>query len=381
MFSKRIKNLHYKKLFLFGAYTTILILTIPASIVDFWIGNYTDVYIDLLFALLALVAFLYSFHSEDVEYSAVILFWIAVLIEFIYLYMHRVDFDLIFAILIPIIAFIALPKRKIILNLMLFYTLLIGYLTYCYYLYPEHLFLHNSKYMIAYAVAHGFMVSYGVFYYLAIEESVERLEASNREKALLLREVHHRVKNNLNLIASILGLQGQSTDSLETKEVLEGNRKRIESMALLHEILYKNKNLNDVDLKTYINTLVDHIIECEALGEKVSIVSDIVPVKLTMDDMIQLGIMLNEMVTNSIKYASDERDRVKIEITFGREESGYRLVYCDNASQIDRSKLNRGFGYNLIMLTVSQLKGLPTVLTKQGLCYTISFDSLEEVES
>jgi two-component sensor histidine kinase len=90
--------------------------------------------------------------------------------------------------------------------------------------------------------------------------------------------------------------------------------------------------------------------------------------------------MLNEMVTNSIKYASDERDRVKIKITFGRDEGGYILVYCDNASQIDRSKLNRGFGYNLIMLTVSQLKGSPTVFTEQGLCNTISFDTLEEVE-
>jgi two-component sensor histidine kinase len=380
VFFDKIKDLHYKKLFIYGGYITILALSLLGAMLDTFVENYVDVWIDLLFGFLTFVALWYSFGKKDIELSALLLFWIAISIEFVFLYIHDVDFDLIFAIFIPILAFISLPKWKIIFHLMLFYLLLFSFLLYYYYAYPEHAFLHNSKYMVAYFIAHLFMVFYGIFYYMAIDESVQRLEISNQEKALLLREVHHRVKNNLNLIASILGLQGQSTYSIETKEVVEGNRKRIESMALLHEILYKNENLNGVDLKAYIHTLVDHIIECEALGDRVTIVSDIAPVKLTVDDMIQLGIMLNEMVTNSIKYASDERDRVKIKITFGRDEGGYRLVYCDNASQIDRSKLNRGFGYNLIMLTVSQLKGSPTVFTEQGLCYTISFDSLEEVE-
>ncbi len=380
MFTHKLKQLHYKELFVYGAYMTILVLSVLASFLDFFWGKQTDVYIDILFALLTFMALKYSFYKQEIERSALLLFWIAVFIEYLFLVTNKVDFDLIFAVFIPIIAFISLPRHRIVFHLSMFYILLILFLIYYYNLYPQHPFLHNTKYMIAYFMAHAFMVAYGVFYFMAIDESVKRLEVSNQEKALLLKEVHHRVKNNLNLIASILGLQENRYQNLETKKTVADNRKRIESMAILHEILYQNKDLKGVDLESYMDTLIDHIVECEALGEKVSIERRILPIRLTMDAMIQFGIMLNEMLTNSIKYAADQKGRIEIEIVFSKEDKGYQLHYCDHAMKIDEVRLQSGFGYSLIMLTAAQLRGLVDVQIEDGLCYHLYFETLEEIQ-
>ena len=374
IFSKSTQRLPYRKLFIYGAYVTIFVLSLLAAAIDFLIGNTIDVPIDLAYGFLTFLVWRYNRKKREIEVAAQILFWVVVSIEFVFLVTHGVDFDLIFAILIPIIAFVSLPLRKIVINLSLFYLLLFLLLLYYYASYPVHPFLHNAKYMVAYGMAHAFMVSFGIFYHLAIDESVKRLEASNQQKALLLSEVHHRVKNNLNLISSMLGLQMQHNKSLEAKEAIEGNQRRIESMAILHEILYKNKNLNEIGMRQYLGMLARHIIACESLEHKVDVVLEVAPVKLNVDSMIQFGVMLNEMITNTVKHASLERERSEIRITFRRKQEGYQLLYCDNAPSVDQEKLKQGFGYNLISLTVRQLKGKMLLKTDRGLCYDILFD-------
>ncbi len=374
IFSKSTQRLPYRKLFIYGAYATIFVLSLLAAVIDFLIGNRIDVPIDLAYGVLTFLIWVYSRNKREIEVAAQVLFWVVVSIEFVFLVVHGVDFDLIFAILIPIIAFVSLPLRKIVINLSLFYLFLLLLLLYYYVNYPMHPFLHNIKYMVAYGMAHAFMVSFGIFYHLAIDESVKRLEASNQQKALLLSEVHHRVKNNLNLISSMLGLQRRHIKNQEAKEAVESNQRRIESMAILHEILYQSKNLNEIDMQQYLKMLVEHIIACESLEHKIDVVLEVMPVKLDVDSMIQFGVMLNEMITNTIKHASLEREKSEIHITFRRKKEGYQLLYCDNARRVDQEKLKQGFGYNLITLTVRQLGGKMLLKTDHGLCYDILFD-------
>jgi two-component sensor histidine kinase len=354
----------------------IMILTVVAAVVDFVTENYVDTFIDLLFGSMTFLAYRYLFFRQNIEYAAIALFWISAFIELLYLMIHSVDFNIIFAMLIPIIAFIALSRRLIIWNLALYYIVLILFLGYYYSIDRENLFLHNSAYMIAYTMAHLFILAFGIFYYLAIDESLKRLEASNRSQTLLLNEVHHRVKNNLNLISSILGLQTDKTDIPEQRQLLEENQRRIESMAILHEILYSHGTITSADLKEYVQMLVAHIIS-SSLSEKLEVKTDILPITLPMGSMIQLGIMLNEMMTNSIKHLSRSKETIRISIVFEQWEEGYRLYYCDNASHVDTRRLEQGFGYNLIMLTARHFNAKVTYDISEGLCYSVVFENLE----
>ena len=369
MFIEKIKKLHYRKLFLFGIYNTIIILSFVAFIIDFYIDEKEDAFLDLLLGTLSLIAYLFLCKKRYVEYASVAIFWISVLIEFLLLYVHSVDINIIFALFIPIIAYISMSKRLIAINLTLFYILLISFLTYYYIHDTQNLFLHTKSYLIAYIMAHFFILSFGLFYNLAIEESIRRLQESNKTKELLLNEVHHRVKNNLNLVASILGLNAQTINNAQTKEFLQANQKRIESMAILHEILYKEDSGNSADLSIYVNKLASHILRSMAQKD-VLINCDIVHLELPMDSMIQFGIILNEMLTNSIKHKAKDQ-KLNINILFKECEEYYCLGYCDNSKLNDLNRLKSGFGYKLITLAAKHFDADITIDTTDGLCYRI----------
>ena len=369
---QKLTSLHYRDIFLFGAYLTIIVAALFATISDYLIGNRVDVIIDGVYGVLALFGLWYGWRTRSIIVPATLLFWLAAAIEFVFLYVHRVDFDLIFALFIPLIAFITLPTRQIVINLVLFFVLLFGILVYYYHADPHHPFLHNSKYMIGYILAHFFMVSFGFFYHFAIENSVKRLEASNRQKTLLLREVHHRVKNNLNFIASLLGLQLRSDLDPKAREIIEQNQHRIESIALLHNILYRHDTLDRIDIRRYLQILSRGIIDSGTDTDRVDLTLDVVPARFGIDTMMQLGILINELITNSLKHASGPDGTVHIILRLRQHANGYRIRYCDGGA-VEPEQLQSGFGYRLITMTVRQLNGEMGIDTREGLCYTIDF--------
>lgn len=376
MKSGHFAELNYKQQFVYGAYVSIILLGCLGTIVDAFVGN-IDAFIDFGYTLATYITFMLFFNKDKIEKSALALFWISALSEYGFLITNRVDFDLIFSLLIPIIAFVSMSLKRIIINLILFYIPLVGIMLYFYYKIPYHLFLHNFKYMFAFFMAHMFMIAYGFFYHLAIDESIKRLKEANDKNALLLKEVHHRVKNNLNLMASILGLQARRQDNMDVKKALSDSQRRIYSMATLHEVLYKNSNDEEHNLKKYIDKLVNNIVAYASSGEKVEITTDIDDIKLTLNSMIHFGIMLNEMVTNSIKHSSD-KNNIKIDIIFKKNPNSYFFQYCDNSKDIQFPKLRNGFGHNLIDLTVEQFNGKMEIDAKNGLCYKMHFSDLEE---
>lgn|GEM_PF-1190270 len=217
---------------------------------------------------------------------------------------------------------------------------------------------------------------FGLLYHLSIVHTFDELDDSNRQKEMLLKEVHHRVKNNLNVIASIVGLQAGGTEGPE-REHLEKTRIRIESIAMVHEMLYKSDDLAGVDFETYMKRLSDILLKMYDKLGRITVRIEAAGAVLPLESMIQLGIMVNEMLTNSIKYAYDGEESGTVEMRLSEEGDGWHFVYQDDGRGVaDTASLRRGrsLGTKLIMLTARQLRGDVSVSSPKGLRYDIRFE-------
>ena len=160
----------------------------------------------------------------------------------------------------------------------------------------------------------------------------QELEKSLLEKDLLLKEVHHRVKNNLQLVASLLGLQKSVSTSKSTSQTLDDIKNRVNSMALVHDALYRSPELHNIDLSQYIKELTDTL--QAAFGQQaapVEIVTRIPEIKLPVDIAVPCGLMINEMITNTLKYAFPDTFRgskqIIVEFTeFGEEQLRLEVI-------------------------------------------------------
>jgi two-component sensor histidine kinase len=137
----------------------------------------------------------------------------------------------------------------------------------------------------------------------ALQESERRLLTSLREKDLLLKEVHHRVKNNLQIVSSLLFLQSRRIEDTRFRELLQDCRNQVASMALIHEDLYRSKDLMGVDFGAYARTLLGRLVGLYRGEGAVSLRFDAESVKIAIDQAIPLGLILNELCTNALKHA------------------------------------------------------------------------------
>jgi two-component sensor histidine kinase len=132
----------------------------------------------------------------------------------------------------------------------------------------------------------------------------QRMELSLKEKEILLREVHHRVKNNMQVISSILNLQSSYVSDEYALTLLKESQNRIKTMAYIHESLYQNKSFTSVNFSEYVHTLVNNIVQSYSYSsEKIKLQINVDKVSLSLDSSIPAGLIINELVTNSIKHA------------------------------------------------------------------------------
>ena len=373
---KKLKDIYYKDLFLYGFYLTFIGLTSIATIVDFSIDNKNDALIDLISVLVASVAFFYYLKTKEYELASIALFWISSAIVFLFVIQNNFDISIIFTLLIPLAAFILLSTKKAIYHIGIYFVLLILIFSYGYVLYENHPMLHQAKHMSAYIIAMLFVIAFGVIYHVAIEQSYKELEHANRQKTFLLKEIHHRVKNNLNIISSIWGIQELENDSEALHELIQQNRLRLESMAMAHEILYQHENFANIEFKTYIEKLSKHILQTESHNDKITINLDIAPLSLSIETMIQFGMMLNELMTNSLKYAFPNHQGT-INISLKKEKKGYTFTYGDNGIGLKEQQKPNGFGHSLIEMSIEQLEGELEIINQNGLHYSIWFKGLK----
>ena len=208
-----------------------------------------------------------------------------------------------------------------------------------------------------------------------IESSLLKLRKSNEQKDILLKEVHHRVKNNLNLTASMLGLQAISESDEISRHLLK-SKSRIEAIATVHEMLYKQNNFTQINFYDYVSKLEALIVNMFNTDKRFSLLIDVDrELIIPLDVMVQFGLMINEMFTNTIKYAKNS-EGLKVKITLTHSNNGYYFTYEDNGEkELDMAicEGSKGLGSKLISLNVKQLNGTFKRYYDKGLCYEVTF--------
>jgi two-component sensor histidine kinase len=190
----------------------------------------------------------------------------------------------------------------------------------------------------------------------------------------LLKEVYHRVKNNLNVIASMIGLQARILKNDEREHLLK-SKHRIESIAMVHEMLYRSNDLEHVDFQAYMQKLASLLLRMYG-AEKIDVRIEGEHAGLELDTMVQLGIIVNELLTNSVKYAFEKTQTPEVYISLIKDEKGYVFIYKDNGKGVDDIEtLTQGhsLGLKLVQLSVRQLNGDMHISDKNGLQYEIRF--------
>ncbi len=212
-----------------------------------------------------------------------------------------------------------------------------------------------------------------------IKIAEDKIKASLREKEVLLREIHHRVKNNMQIITSLLSLQSGLMDNDVVKGHFRQCQFRINSMAMIHEMLYQSDNFSEINYAEYVKQLVTELItSIKGVKNDVEFKFSSPELYLSIDTAIPLGLLINEIITNSLKYGITNEVGGKIEIQFTREDSAnYTLLIGDNGVGIPNGvtvENSSSLGLKLIYRLARQLGGnISLIPDKQGTHYKLVF--------
>ena len=194
------------------------------------------------------------------------------------------------------------------------------------------------------------------------------------EKELLLKELNHRVKNNMQTIVSLIRLQSDEIENEKLKDILLTIQNRISAMGHLHELLYKQDDINYIDVYEYFEVLIEEV--RDSYDSFIEIHLDI-KTKLKMEQSIYCGLIINELITNSFKYAFPDK-KGNIFITLEKENENIKLIIKDDGIGFDETKVNFSLGFTLVKtLAVSQLKGEIDINSKNGVTTTILWNEDE----
>jgi len=199
------------------------------------------------------------------------------------------------------------------------------------------------------------------------EEISQRIDAEQRlrtlldEKMILLKEVHHRVKNNLQIINSLLNLQSRYISDEKTLAAIRESQNRIRAMSMVHEKLYQTEDISDIDLGEYIRFLAESLFQFYgAKMQKITLTTDIPDIHADINIAIPFGLIMNELISNSLKYAFPEGNKGEVVINIRREDHTLKVVYKDNGIGIPADldwRNTRSLGLRLVRSLVEQLNG------------------------
>jgi len=203
----------------------------------------------------------------------------------------------------------------------------------------------------------------------------QKLSQELNNKNILLKELSHRVKNNLQIVASILYSQSQKINDEKITQIFDDSIQTIKSMGILHEKLHKSQNLDSIDFKDYIQSLIS-LSQQNIYNQKVHFSFEAQSIIVGIENSIPLGLIVNEVITNSLKYAHPNHKKdliIKIQISISPDKE-LKLHISDNGVGINFDKYNKGFGTQLInSLVTYQLKGEINSYNNNGLNYEIKF--------
>ncbi|MFD2512881.1 two-component regulator propeller domain-containing protein [Pontibacter locisalis] len=207
---------------------------------------------------------------------------------------------------------------------------------------------------------------------MRVNHRTRLLERKNREKEMLLQEIHHRVKNNLQIVISMLNLQARHVKDPHAVEVMQAVRSRVRSMAILHERLYRHDDLGQIDLDDYFRGICESLYEAYGvITEQVALELQVPPAKVDIDSAITLGLIVNELVSNSLKYAfTGEHKQGLLRIELKQQANNHcTLVVCDNGKGLPADfdlKKKQSFGLQLVSSLSKKLNGTISFINNNG---------------
>ncbi|MFA6507243.1 MAG: transporter substrate-binding domain-containing protein [Treponemataceae bacterium] len=202
-------------------------------------------------------------------------------------------------------------------------------------------------------------------------DAERKMQASLKEKEILLKEVHHRVKNNMQVVSSLIQLQAGALKYEEDRILLKETQQRIKTMAQIHELLYRSDDLSSIDAADYIGNIVEDLqISYLEVSGAVQMILELEPVECSMDVAVPLGLIVNEVVSNSFKYASGAPGGTIISVSLKTETAGEtHLILADNGPGLPldwEKRANATLGLTLVQLLASQLNGTLSISGSKG---------------
>jgi len=203
-------------------------------------------------------------------------------------------------------------------------------------------------------------------------EAGEKLRESIREKEALLREIHHRVKNNLQVMSSLLGLQARGVPHEPARQAFEDSQGRIHSMALIHEVLCNSPNFSRIDIAAYTRQLVEYRLRAQAAGRRIRLAVDLGEVFLDLERAVPYGIITNELFTNALRHGFPENREGEIHVTLQCARETVHLTVQDDGTGFPQNfdwTAAPSLGFRLVRMLAEQLRaqiavhrGNPTIV-------------------
>jgi len=207
--------------------------------------------------------------------------------------------------------------------------------------------------------------------YEKVEHKNEQLSLKNKELTYLLGEVHHRVKNNLAFISSLLEIEVAHSQFSEVKDTLWNIQSRIKSIALIHESMYKSDLYSEISIKSYFNDLTSILLDFYDLQDNVDLDIQIDDISFTGERIVPLSMLLHELLTNAIKHSLVNTNTPKLSISFFKKDEKIIFSVCDHC--VPTIETQPGKGFQLIDIFVSQLKGKKETHLENGFQTVITF--------
>ena len=209
----------------------------------------------------------------------------------------------------------------------------------------------------------------------------KEVKESLHEKELLIKEIHHRVKNNMQIVSSLLNLQTNYVDEKETVDVLKESQNRVRSMAMIHEELYKSGDLTHINFVNYVQNLIQKLLYAYNIDATIiKPILEIENINLNMETAVPCGLIISELVSNSLKYAFPNGMAGEIYISLKSKEDKFELIISDNGiglpENFDFNKLD-SLGLLLVKNLTDQIDGDLTINITTGTEFIINFEELE----
>lgn len=215
-----------------------------------------------------------------------------------------------------------------------------------------------------------------------VEMRTQEISDQKKKIEILLKEIHHRVKNNLQVINSLLNLQSNYINDPKALKVIDECKNRIITMSLIHEKLYESKDFTQLNLKDYIMRLSNFLKSAYSINPNISLDLRISVENVGIDTTVTLGLLINEIMSNSLKYGFDPGQEGKVMIYLNRMQNGkYEMIIGDNGKGYPDLKFDEdlpSFGLELIKIFTSQLNGQIEKLKEKGTVYRIVFEKIDK---